>query len=410
MVGFSKAFLSRLEGLVPPGSVVVLEEPDIIAKRGLAAVASELRCVAELVSVRYHQSDGFEGPGAAAAARHRVAAIVPGLEYAVQAAATLAELLGLPGATPSAAATLRDKLRLRAVTSRAGVLNPEWQEVSCPDDVRAFAAGGPVVIKPADRQASLGVHLLDDPTLLHSAWNDMVNAQEATQVPDRPLRRRYLAERRLLGPEFSVEALVQDGRVVFDNVTGKTLLPGRYPVEVQHVVPAPVPEPVAAGLTAALRSLVAAVGFRTGVLHSEWIQTDLGPALVECAGRPPGDGIVDLVDLAYGTQMFPSVLELLAGREPDLPRRPRGAAAIRFLTAGPGEVAGVSGVDVARKLPGVREVAVGVTPGQLLGECRSSWDRCGHVVVTAGTATGAADLAEQVAATIRIETRGSSAA
>jgi biotin carboxylase len=404
MIGFNQDFLEALATAVPARSVTVIEEPDIIRKKGLHSVEQRFDRVAELIPCAYHEANDFLRVGAGLRERERVTVVVPAREYAVPAAATLARRLGLPGASEAAATTLRNKLRLRAVTARAGILNPEWREVRTVDEVRSFAGGDPVVIKPANRQASLGVQIVDDPSQLDAAWREMRAASEAQHVPDRDLSECYLAERRLAGQECSVEAIVRDGRIVFDNVTEKLVLPGPHPVELGHVVPAPIDARTAAELSAAMRTLVTAIGFQTGVLHAEWFLTDCGPVLVECAGRLPGDHIFELIELTRDVRMYHAILDVLSGRPVDPPRPARQAAAIRFVVATPGRVRAVHGVDAARGLEGVRAVEVGVVPGDVVPPCRSSWDRCGWVVVTAPDAERARALAGRAAGMVEIAT------
>ncbi|MEU9138940.1 ATP-grasp domain-containing protein [Streptomyces sp. NPDC048404] len=383
-IGYNAAYLRAIDGRVPSRSVVVIEEPDIIRKRELGEAAARFDCLDRIVPASYQQSTEALDLAAELTASRTVAAVVPGLEYAVPAAAALAEKLGLPGATEAAAQALRDKVRLREVSGAGGVRNPRWREVHGPADILEFAGDGPVVVKPANRQASVGVQLLDavDATTAAQAWERTSSAAEYEQVPDRQLAWRFLAEERLQGPEYSVEALVQRGEIVFQNITAKTVIPGPYPVELGHLLPAPLDPDTQTAFATAMRALVTSTGFGTGILHAEWILTDSGPTLVECAGRCPGDYLVDLVDLAYDTRIRLTLIDLLAGRPVTLPRSSQRTSAIRFLAAGPGTVTEVVGVDTARKLPGVQAVEVDVEPGQEVRPWASSWDRAGHVIAT----------------------------
>lgn len=405
-VGYNAAYLRAVEGKVPSGSIVVLEEPDIIRKRELADAPSRFDCLDRIVPVAYQQSANVLETGADLAAGMQIVAVVPGLEYAVLAAASLAAKLGLPGASQAAAQSLRDKLRLREAAQSAGVRNPRWREVHGPDDVLSFAGDGPVVLKPANRQASVGVVLLDSVNRAGAerAWATTTAAAEYEQVPDRELAWRYLVEERLYGPEYSVEALVRRGEVIFENVTAKTVIPGPHPVELGHLMPAPATPAVQAQFAEAIRTLVAALGFETGILHAEWILTEHGPTLVECAGRCPGDHIIDLVDLAYDTRIRLTLIDLLAGRPVDLPRTAIRAAAIRFLRAEPGEVESVCGAEMAASLPGVQEVEVDVVHGDTCHSWVSSWDRPGHVIATGPDAVTAQRHVLDAAAAVQIRT------
>ncbi len=383
-VGYNAAYLRAIDGRIPSKSVVVIEEPDIIRKRELHNAPSGIDCLDRIVPARYQQSTEAIDVAVELATTRPVAAVVPGLEYAVPMAAALAAKFGLPGASEPAAQALRDKVRLREVAGAGGVRNPRWREVYGPGDILAFAGDGAVVVKPANRQASVGVQLLDsvDATTAVQAWERTSTAAEYEQVPDRPLDWRFLAEERLRGPEYSVEALVQRGEIVFENITAKTVIAGPYPVELGHLLPAPLDHGTRIAFETAIRDLVDALGFETGILHAEWILTESGPTLVECAGRCPGDYLIDLIDMAYDTRIRVTLIDLLAGRPVTLPRSSQRTSAIRFLTAEPGTVTEVTGVDTATTLAGIRAAEVDVKVGQEVRPWASSWDRAGHVIAT----------------------------
>lgn len=376
LVGYNDGVLSALDNLWPE-SVVVLEERDLWERKNLAAKARGHASVAEVHFAKYQQHEQFLellpslGP---------VDAVAPGLEYAVPAAARAARALGKPGAGPSAD-VLCDKLRLRRAIQDAGMASPRFQQVTSAGDIRAFSGGAACVVKPANRQASLGVVLLDDGADVDMAWKICTEADEGVQVAMRPMQWRYLVEERLYGSELSTECLVSDGVVRFLNVTSKRTAAGARPVEVGHIVPGGRHDDWQDRVV----RLIAAIGFRTGILHAEWIVGDGGPLLIECAGRPPGDRIIDLIDLAYGINLTELWVRLLAGEDVAVPTRPRTAASIRFVTASPGVVREIWGVEEARALPGVRRVDIIRRPGDELGDLRSSWDRIGSAVAVADT-------------------------
>lgn len=408
MVGFFPAFIRALEEHLPPRSLTVVEDPGVYAKKPIAALEGSFRCLTEVRLAAYQQS----GEAVAEIVRlHRetgVTGVLPGLEYAVEAAAEAAAALGLPGLGTGAARTLRDKIRLREATTAAGMAAPVFGELASAGDLAAFLARVPdreTVLKPANRQASLGVRFLppgaraDEVT---RAWQATTGADEGAQIADRPMTWRYLAEERLAGPEVSVEALVAEGRLLFLSITAKTTADGPYPVELGHVLPAALPAATDAALRAGMEALVGAVGIGSGILCAEWIVTADGPVLVECAGRCPGDSLMELLALAWGGDFHHHLADVLRGEVPVLPRTPARCAAIRFLHAPPGTVTGVEGAQEARALPGVRELAVTATPGQVVAGLRSSWDRLGHVIAVGATPDEALARAGAAAARVRV--------
>jgi biotin carboxylase len=294
---------------------------------------------------------------------------------------------------------LRDKLALREVTAAAGLRSPDFREVRSAAGLARFARGRPCVVKPAGRQASLGVILLepgDDPA---AAWRECTGADELAQVASRPMSWRYLAEERLYGPEFSTECLVRGGEALFLNVTRKRTVPGRHPVESGHLVPGcPAGDP----WRQAMKGLIGAVEFDTGILHAEWILVDGDPVLVECAGRPPGDRIMDLIDLAYGVNLNTQWIRLLAGADVEVPAQAARGAAISFLIPGAGTIERITGLEQARMARGVHRVDLRLKPGDTVAGVASSWDRVGSVVAVAGTAPEAERCAAEAAAAIQV--------
>ncbi|WIM95002.1 ATP-grasp domain-containing protein [Actinoplanes oblitus] len=408
VVGYVGVTLAAVARFQAAGSVIYVEEPDVIRKRAVRAHLDGVPFVNDLIAWEYLR------PGAAdeffdAHPGLDPVAVIPAIEYATTFAARLSERYGLPGAGLRAAEIMRDKLTLREVTRAAGIVNPASAEVTGPDDVTAFLAGrtGPVVLKPANRQASVGTEVIHDPGDVAAVWERCGRQDEGIFVPDRPMDVRMLVEEYVAGDEYSVEMLVRDGVPLFTNVTGKQLCPGPRPVELAHVVPADLPPEVAALLGSHTTGVVAATGFGTGIVHCEWILTDGTPYLVECAGRLPGDGIVDLIAAAYRMDLLRSYYALMSGADvtAGLPRRAAGGAAVHFVTAAPGLVEQVSGVEDARAVDGVFLVQVTAGPGDRVPALRSSWDRAGIVMATGADGGEALRRARTAADLVRVDTR-----
>ncbi|MFD6888477.1 ATP-grasp domain-containing protein [Streptomyces sp. NPDC059957] len=408
MVGYVPVAVTSLAEFQPEGSLVIVDEPDVIRKRDHQERADGTPVVRELIAWEY-QLDGAADAFYNTYPDLNPAAIAPLQEYATPFAARLAERYGVPGGGYGAVRLLRDKALLRKVTRAAGIHNPESITASGPDEVRAFMAAhpGPVVLKPANRQAAVGTRILQSADQVDEAWAECTSQDEGIFVPDREIEIRMLVERCVQGREYSVELLVDKGEVLFGNVTAKELYPGSRPVELGHLVPADVSEDLDALMRADTERVLRAVGFDSGVAHCEWIVEDGRPYLVECAGRFPGDGIVDLIDRAYGIDLVRSYWALLKG-EPlpaELPAKAPRAAAVRFLHTETGVVESIGGLEEARALPGVAVCDVYLKPGEEVHELRSSWDRVGLAITEGDTRTEALARAVQALDTVQVKVR-----
>jgi biotin carboxylase len=409
IVGFTEGLLPAFARRAGPGQLLFIEEPDVIEMRRAVIDRSTRGAVAGVIEAPTQDEEAAERLPGMLTRPPRLRAVLPGVEYGVVAAAVLAQSWGMAGAGPGAARVLRDKAEMRRVADLAYIRQPRWSTVSGPREIEEFRAsvGGSCVAKPTDRQGSLGVMLLRPGDDVGSVWQEMLAAEEpgGLRSRERLLASRYLVEQRLSGSEVSVQALVAKGRVVFANITAKDVLPGRYPIELGHTVPAPIPEALAQRLIEDTSRLLLAADFRSGIAHAEWIIQDAEPQLVECAARVPGDGIAALIDFTYGARLIDAFVDIMEGHEVSGLGRPKLAASIRFLTASPGVVTEVRGAERAWELDDVVDVNISVDPGSRVRLLRSSLDRVGSVVAVAATAREARQAAMQAAAQIQITTR-----
>ncbi|MEU4568428.1 ATP-grasp domain-containing protein [Micromonospora sp. NPDC023956] len=402
IVGVPPGVLGVLGELLPVGSAVIVEDPELIRRRDLHGTLAGLPFVSRVVPAAY-QRDALDVDALLAAEPALATArlVMPGVEYAVTAAARLAERLGLPGAGVTAAETFTDKHRLRRLAADHGLPNPEYALVRTPAEAEAFVqrVGGRCVLKPTRRAGSLGVQFLDGPDAVAAAWvatTDPPGGEEEVGMPT-----EVLAEAALAGSEHSVELLVAEGEVLFGNVTDKRVLPGRHPVETGHTVPSGLPGADCRALLDVAGRLARAAGFRTGVLHSEWILADGVPTLVECAARLPGDLIAALIAVAYEASFVEAYLRVLLGERPVLPAHAVAAAAVEFLIAPPGTVTAIEDVRQAGQVPGLLDLRLDVAVGDRVTEVVSSRQRSGHVLVWGADPTAAAHAARRAVGLIR---------
>ncbi|HEY8472076.1 MAG TPA: ATP-grasp domain-containing protein [Natronosporangium sp.] len=408
LIGYSAGVLAYLSRFLPDSSIVVVEEPDVVGKRGVHAATVNSTVLRKVVEWEYQldaAADSFYH-------HHRdlrPGAVVPIIEYGVPFAARLAERYGVPGAGYGAALALRDKRLQRAITAAAGIPNPRSVQVDGPEQVAAVMAelGGPVVLKPANRQAAVGTKILRDPSEVPTAWLECLDQEEGELVPDRPMPLRMLVEQFIEGEEFSVEMMVYHGRSWFGGVTRKFLFDGPRPIEQGHLHPADIDQLLADRLLADTERVVDALGMDCGFVHCEWMVQDGVPYLVECAGRMAGDGIIELVDMTWDYDVVGEFYAMMQGKPLGPPPPPKASRfAATWTTAPPavGRIERVEGVEAAKAVPGVRTVAAPAV-GSETHPLRSSGDR--PVLVTAAGDTPAAALAnaQRAAELVRIEVR-----
>jgi hypothetical protein len=336
---------------------------------------------------------------------HDVRGVICSGEVFVDPAAFLAEALGLPGPGSWAARVCRDKVMQRIVLREHG---PAWRAFAPHQRDEVTAGAYPCVIKPAGRMFSSGVFRVRDEAELRAAL--------PAYRPDEAI----LVEELVTGPEFSVEALVHRGEVVWSGVTGKITNEdtSRYFTEIGHTCPAAVPAADADALVAANTAILRALRFGSGITHAEFRLCEGRPVLMEIAARLPGDAIMMLWHLATGKLLEPAMVDLALGIRPDQPA-PARRAVQRFVEHRPGLLTDVryDGVPVswisddsywptvhpagADAAPRCVSVMVGLPRGSRLGPLHDSNGRSASVVVD--LPADADPVAEVAAVTGRVE-------
>jgi len=406
LVGYAKVWMTELGKFAPDGSLIFVEEPDVARKRSVHAATEGAAVMRGVVEWEFH----LDGSADCFYHQHRElrpSAVIPVVEYAVPFAARLAERYGIVGAGYGAARLLRNKHLLRYVTAVAGVPNPASVEVTGPDEVKAFMAevGGPIVLKPANRQAAVGTKIIREPAEIERAWIECTDQDEGVFVPDRPMPLEMLAERFVRGEEFSVEMMISGGRPVFGAPTRKFLFPGPRPIEQGHLHPADIDPELSRRLVEDTARVLAAVGMDSGFVHCEWMVEDGVPHLIECAGRMAGDGIIELVIHAWQFDVVGQYVAMMQGKPlAEIPAEPTRYAAVWLSRAPVGVVESVDGVAEAQAIPGVHTLIV-PSVGEDVHELRSSWDRPALVTAEAVTPAGALAAAQQAIDLIAVKIR-----
>ncbi|SBT41114.1 ATP-grasp domain-containing protein [Micromonospora narathiwatensis] len=310
---------------------------------------------------------------AAAVAARKPDGVVAFTEPQVLAAALVADTLSLPGPSLGAAVLSRNKALQRGRFAAAGIRQPEYLIAADLHAAGQWAAGRfPVVLKSLSSAGSVGVELVAD----EREWADAVR-RRAGEAP-------LLVERAVEGPEYSWEALVHEGSVWFSSITAKETTGPPYFVETGHRTAAPVDAATAASVDDFGRSVLAALGMGSGIVHLEFRLADAGPTLMEVAVRMPGDYLMDLLGLTYGIDWFEMVVRLAMSMPlPERPPQRVAHAAAHFPLAEPGVIAGIDGLDVVRAHPAVERAGVLARVGDVLAPVVSSQQRRAYVLLSA---------------------------
>lgn len=275
--------------------------------------------------------------------------VIAGTEASVVAASVARRVLGARASKDSAIVRCHDKRQMKDFLSARDIPMTRY----CYDsdgtlswgDVRR-ELGQPVVVKPVNTSGGRGQSVVRD----RRQW-------------DSTPTRRCLIETYVDAAEVSVESFISDGQIRFTNIT-------EYVIK-RHVnlVPATVPERIAAAVLELNRRVIECLRIEWGITHAEFYLHKDGVLFGEIAIRPPGGYIMDLMSLAYDFDAWTWFVENEIELNPTLSNQPRIGrwASCAILHSGPGLVLHCPDQDPIANLPGFHKYHCSVRAGDLVG-------------------------------------------
>ncbi|MCM1320510.1 MAG: ATP-grasp domain-containing protein [Bacteroides sp.] len=323
------------------------------------------------------------------------------------AVARIAQELRLPGHSYEAALDACDKIRMRSRFAAAGVPSPRF---FCADASflnsgaeQLLAASGfdsdsfPLVVKPADNMGARGCRMVCSADDLLPALKDAVGYSRT---------QRAVIEEYMDGREFSIDALVYNGKITITGFADRHIFYPPYFIEMGHTMPTDIDPETYNALAETFRAGVRALGLTCGAAKGDVKLTKNGPMIGEIAARLSGGYMSGWTyPLASGVPLTALALRIALGLE--LPAELSGTSlpcekysAERAWVSVPGKVLSVHGLEAAAAVPSVREVFPRSNPGDAVCFPRSNVEKCGNVIACAETRHDAVLAAEKACALI----------
>jgi biotin carboxylase len=281
--------------------------------------------------------------------------------------------LGLPGNSVASTMAARNKRLGREALAAAGLVQPPFRVFSEEERGEAVAAqvSYPCVLKPLLCSASRGVMRADDRESFVLAWRRLVAllATPALRAVEDPDGHRILVEGFVPGAEVALEGILRRGRLttlaLFDKPDP---LDGPFFEETIYVTPSRHAPALQAAIAETTARGAAALGLTEGPIHAELrLPPEGSPVIIEVAARSIGGLCSRTLRFGLGDASLEElVLAHALGRELGALERAGAAGVMMIPIPRGGVLKSVAGVEEARALPLVEDVAVTARPGQVL--------------------------------------------
>ena len=330
----------------------------------------------DAVAVRFHEEDDSLAAIVEAARARPLDGVIAVGDRPVVLAARTAQILGLAGNPPQAAAASVNKSLFKQALTRAGLPVPWFFEsnsdarVSLDPRVRY-----PCVIKPIGLSGSRGVMRVNTPAELDAAAGRLraLLARKDIRAIRSGLEDTILIEGFISGREFAIEGVLTRGTLqtfaVFDKPDP---LDGPFFEETIYVTPSTLDREAQEPVLAQVARAAAALGLANGPIHAECRVSSDGVYVLELAARPIGGLCSKVLRFDRVPRIDNASLEdvllrhAVGGDVSMIAREARAAGVMMIPIPRKGTLKRVHGIEQASAISGIEEVKITAKADQLL--------------------------------------------
>ncbi len=216
------------------------------------------------------------------------------------------------------------------------------------------------------------------------------------------LKKGYMAESFVNGVECSVEAVVQDGKILFQNITEYT------EPKFANLVPATFSETIKDKIYTFNKKIITTLGAKNGITHTEvFIQNldsnkgkEIKLVFGEMALRPPGGYIMELLKLSYQKDFWQLWLDANLGNKIKLESKKDTQthfySGLRLFHPKAGTLKSIKGKEFVESIKELEEFALSVKEGSIIQKREGTGQSVGHVVLKGKESKTIKSLLEEV--------------
>lgn len=311
-----------------------------------------------------------------------------------------AEKCGLPSHSFEAACNASNKVLMRECFKKHSVPSPEFISVSEKDiesiEKKIDAFSFPKVVKPVDNMGARGCRLVRTKEEFIPALRDAVNFSRTKNA---------IVEDYMKGREYSLDALVVDGKIILTGFADRHIYFEPYFVELGHTMPSECSDKEKKEITDVFQQAVTALGLTDGVAKGDIKYTEKGAMIGEVAARLSG-GYMSGWTFPYssGFNLTKEAMKISLGIVPDYKNESE-IPSVKFsheraFISIPGVVSEIYGADGILGCPFIKNVFFRTKIGDEVDFPRNNVEKCGNVIAAAETRELSLNAAEKAVSSI----------
>lgn len=264
---------------------------------------------------------------------HLFQAVISTKESTVVTAAKVREYLQLAGNRIQTAIQCQDKLQMKNRAKKFHIPVTPFALIDHKTDSHDLikSLGLPIVVKQRSASGSRGIQV--------------TKSMRELKKFSKP---GWLAEKYILGKEYSVESFIQNKKIFFTNITEY------FQLTFCNIIPADLSLELHQKIIDFNRHIIDIFQIENGMTHLEIYLTQQGIVFGEIAIRPPGGYIMELLEIAYGFNAWEAFIKMETNNPYSFPNKSSCYSAVWLIHPGQGIVAQIAGIDEIKRLPGVK--------------------------------------------------------
>ncbi len=372
--------MSRKKALILGGSVWQLGIIQRAADLGLYVVVADISADAPGRNLAHEfivlDTNNKEALTELARERNIDIVIAEQTDRVVPVAAYINQKLGLYGILPEVAYRFTDKYAMRNHLVGMDIPMPAYQEIENISEAMNFIAlhGYPVVLKPKNSQASLGVFRISHGSDLQKYFNETKKISTDGKI---------LIEEFIEGIEITVEGFSLRGNCHILAISEKEHYPHNECVASRLAYQPRFSELAIANIKKTASQVVEMLGLVNGISHAEYRMCGDIPFLVEVGARGGGNRIASMiVPHVSGVDIYEMLIRSLLGEDNlEIPESRWWSAILEFFRFEPGKIKAIHGMDEVRKENLAEDISLGFKVGDTLNSATDDRHRPGYFIV-----------------------------
>lgn len=321
-----------------------------------------------------------------------------------------AEKCALPSHSFEAACNASNKVRMRECFKKHNVPSPDFISVT-ENDIQSIeqkidSFTFPKVVKPVDNMGARGCRLVRTKEEFIPALRDAVKFSRTKNA---------IVEDYMKGREYSLDALVVDGKIILTGFADRHIYFEPYFVELGHTMPSECSAKEKQEITDVFQQAVTALGLTNGVAKGDIKYTEKGAMIGEVAARLSG-GYMSGWTFPYSSDfnLTKEAMKISLGITPEYKDKAE-IPSVKFsheraFISIPGVVKKIYGAEGITGCPFVKNVFFRTKIGDKVDFPRNNVEKCGNVITCSENRELSLNAAEKAVSSIILRLEGNNKA